>query len=409
MLDPNMRDPCAGGKPMSAMKSISRNGVHEEYQEPYVAKRKGRCITQLSPRYFPHALGILKGGEENIMDHVYHRGPAVVVMKVHWNFFGFFDDNPSRVYTTTNKSPYVGFHSIEIVGYGEQSGTKFWLAKNTWGDGWADKGYFRILRGENFCDVENLALTTISSTASTKGIIGYREQYISDGIVARMIESRIKDVADNDRGDRSRFVPAAEEVPMVHESAKLLKDELGRLYGCDFDLKRIIQADVRVVAGLRTRVVVELEPTQQSSGRSSCVPGYFDGEVWLMLPSKTYASAVPYMDQYADCAPRWRSLLEWMLLPVFWRSPMECKTRYQVLSARRVGRGSFPPSHLYLSMKNYIVISVLLTLLFSGNTSPLAIMSWLNGETGRKPVQSRSRRSKRLRKRHSKPPRNVMQ
>lgn len=48
----------------------------------------------------------------------------------------------------------LGGHAIEIVGYGEEDGTKYWLCKNSWNDSWGDHGFFKILRGENECGIE---------------------------------------------------------------------------------------------------------------------------------------------------------------------------------------------------------------------------------------------------------------
>ena len=47
-------------------------------------------------------------------------------------------------------------HSITIVGYGEENGVKYWIGKNTWGRGWGEDGYFRILRGENEVSIESM-------------------------------------------------------------------------------------------------------------------------------------------------------------------------------------------------------------------------------------------------------------
>ena len=45
-----------------------------------------------------------------------------------------------------------GKHAICIVGYDDGEGC--WIARNSWGDGWGDGGYFRIAYGE--CGIEDL-------------------------------------------------------------------------------------------------------------------------------------------------------------------------------------------------------------------------------------------------------------
>ena len=49
----------------------------------------------------------------------------------------------------------LGFHAIEIVGWGVENGTKYWTIKNSWNEDWGEKGYFRWLKGPNFCEMQS--------------------------------------------------------------------------------------------------------------------------------------------------------------------------------------------------------------------------------------------------------------
>ncbi|VDN28426.1 unnamed protein product [Gongylonema pulchrum] len=48
-------------------------------------------------------------------------------------------------------------HAAEVIGYGVERGTKYWLLKNSWGDWWGDRGFFKLERGINACQIETHA------------------------------------------------------------------------------------------------------------------------------------------------------------------------------------------------------------------------------------------------------------
>lgn len=58
------------------------------------------------------------------------------------------------VYHSTTKEGAYG-HAVKIIGWGVEKDTPYWLCANSWGTEWGDNGFFKIIRGNNECEIEN--------------------------------------------------------------------------------------------------------------------------------------------------------------------------------------------------------------------------------------------------------------
>jgi len=76
-----------------------------------------------------------------IKNALYAYGPLVTTMSVYYDFYYY----RSGVYQYTSGS-YQGGHAILLVGYDDPG--QYFIAKNSWGTGWGDSGYFKIAYSE---------------------------------------------------------------------------------------------------------------------------------------------------------------------------------------------------------------------------------------------------------------------
>ncbi|KAF8568976.1 hypothetical protein P879_07956 [Paragonimus westermani] len=88
--------------------------------------------------------------EEDIMRELMQNGPMEVAFSVYADFMNYDEGIYHHV-----AGDYLGGHAVKLLGWGVENGTKYWLIANSWNEGWGEKGFFRILRGVDECDVES--------------------------------------------------------------------------------------------------------------------------------------------------------------------------------------------------------------------------------------------------------------
>ena len=152
------------------------------------------------------------GGEIQIRREIWKWGPVASGMKVYPDFYTF--DAKKEIYKWNGKGPQVGGHAVEIMGWGEEKGTKYWLIKNTWGTKWGDKGYFKMIRGVNDCEIEDNVMCMIPDFFyPTNYRLGSGTSSLSPG-------SKPKDLLDlfNDPHHRSRWEDRLKERNIISDA-----------------------------------------------------------------------------------------------------------------------------------------------------------------------------------------------
>lgn len=122
------------------------------------------CLQTDGKRCFPRAVLLLT--DETIEEVIYTNGPVIALMKVYicegkislYNYEkgiygkGWWD--------TVDFSSYeYELHSVVIVGWGVEKNVPYWIIRNSWGSEFGEGGYFKMIRGHNFCCVEEKLFT----------------------------------------------------------------------------------------------------------------------------------------------------------------------------------------------------------------------------------------------------------
>jgi len=131
---PNSTNPCPSQEyPTPACTSQCTDG--ENYSK---AKHFGKTAYSVS-------------GASDFQNELYQNGPFEVAFEVYEDFLAY----KTGVYQHVTGS-FLGGHAVKVLGWGvDTSSTPYWIVANSWNTHWGDKGYFKILRGNDECGIED--------------------------------------------------------------------------------------------------------------------------------------------------------------------------------------------------------------------------------------------------------------
>ena len=118
-------------------------------------------------------------GEEDMMKEIYARGPITCGIADPQSF----KDYTGGIYKDETGASAIS-HAIEVAGWGEENGVKYWIGRNSWGDYWGEKGWFRIVRGENNLEIESSCNWAVPKVP---------EHVVSDEYRRKQLSLRIKE------------------------------------------------------------------------------------------------------------------------------------------------------------------------------------------------------------------------
>ena len=155
---------CFGGDVFSAYKYIKSVGLPGESCLPYLGV-EDRCTSQNICRvcmdtdvcypissYHKYYISSFDAvdGISAMMDQIYYNGPITCKISVTNDLQNYRNGIFSR-----NTSSSLYDHYVNIIGWGSENETPYWIVRNSWGSSWGEDGYFRILRGVNLLGIES--------------------------------------------------------------------------------------------------------------------------------------------------------------------------------------------------------------------------------------------------------------
>lgn len=67
----------------------------------------------------------------------------------------------------TKHAAHCGCHAVVVVGYGKENEDPYWIIANSWGTGWGNNGYARIVRNQNLLGMESVRAVRITNVNLT--------------------------------------------------------------------------------------------------------------------------------------------------------------------------------------------------------------------------------------------------
>jgi len=181
---------CEGGNPESVYEFLEQTGVPDMTCQQYDAAdhkpvedcskpglnicrdcswpppppgQQGNCrVVNNFTRYYASEYGQVSGAE-NMKKELYKRGPIACTIDVTLKF----EHYQGGIYSEKLHHPIQLNHEISVVGWGfdKETGTEYWIGRNSWGTYWGEFGFFRIEMHKNNLGIETSCVWAVPRTS----------------------------------------------------------------------------------------------------------------------------------------------------------------------------------------------------------------------------------------------------
>jgi cathepsin L len=142
---------CNGGLMDRAFQWWQRNGgACKESDYPYTA-RTGTCQKTCTPVTMVSGYTDVTHGSETALGAALANQPVSIAIEADQSGFHFYKSGVFDGACGTRLD-----HGVLLVGSGTD-GKPYWKVKNSWGTGWGESGYIRLVQGKNQCGLTNAA------------------------------------------------------------------------------------------------------------------------------------------------------------------------------------------------------------------------------------------------------------